>query len=334
MKVLVLGSGEVSSLLSLQECMKVMEETFRAMARGEATFPPRQAVPIPEGKGALGLMPGLLSHRGVTGLKATTVFPGNVNTAYESHQGAVLIFETDHGRPLAIVDAGSITRIRTAAVSAVATNALARKDIDELAILGSGTQAASHLEAMLIARPDIGRVRVYSRTRSKTEAFAKRASSAHGVSVQAAESARDAVRGAGLICTTTASISPVLLGAWLEPGMHINAIGASRPPARELDSEAVSKGLLFVDSRQSAMAESDDFRVPRSEGLIDDSHIRGELGEVLEGKVRGRSGPDDITIFKSLGLAIEDLAAAHYAYSRAKSERKGTLLEFGAERDG
>jgi ornithine cyclodeaminase len=309
-----------------------MEEALRAMARGEAFFPPREAVVQPDKKGVLGLMPGYFGPKGVIGLKAVSVFPGNLGTPYEAHQGAVLLFETTNGRLLALVDAGSITNIRTAAVSGVATEALSRRDVAELAILGSGSQAASHLETMLVVRPKIERVKIWSRTKANAKRLADRASAAHEVEIKVEERAEDAVRGAGLICTTTGAISPILKGVWLEPGAHVNAVGASRPPIRELDTEAVAKSRFFVDSRESAHIESDDFRIPKQEGAIDDSHILGELGEVLEGRVQGRTSADDITVFKSLGLAIEDLAAAHYVYSQALSRQMGTWVDFVSER--
>lgn len=332
MKTLVVGSQVVSRLLTMSECIRVMGDTFRAMARGEALFPPRQAMPQPNGKGVLGMMPGYLGPQGVIGLKATSVFPGNLGTPYESHQGAVLLFETEHGQLLSMVDAGSITNIRTAAVSGVATDVLGRKDAVELAILGSGAQATSHLEAMLTVRPNIRQVRVWSRSLDNAKKFAKRASSSHDVPIDVTGQAQDAVHGSDLICTTTGATSPILKGVWLEHGMHVNAVGASRPPNRELDTEAVVKSRFFVDSLESALLEADDFRVPKREGVVDDNHIRGEIGEVLVGKVSGRTSANDITIFKSLGLAIEDLAAAHYVYSQAVSRDLGTWVEFGSER--
>jgi ornithine cyclodeaminase/alanine dehydrogenase-like protein (mu-crystallin family) len=265
------------------------------------------------------------------GCQVITVFPGNLNTRYESHQGAVLVFETENGRLLTIVDASSLTAIRTAAVSAVATNALARKDASDLAILGSGTQAAMHIEAMSTVRP-IKRVRVWSRNPEHAEEFARRESKSRGLSVGAFKSAQDAVAGCHIVCTTTAATSPILLGKWLARGTHVNAIGASVPPFRELDSEAVMKSTLFVDRRESTINESEDFRVPKKEGLIDDDHIKGELGEVLLGKVAGRIRDDEITLFKSVGLAVEDLASAYHVYTKAEAECVGTRVRFSAER--
>jgi alanine dehydrogenase len=331
-KVLFVGAKEVESLLPMAECISVMEKTLRQMARGEATFPPRSVMSLPGGKGVLGLMPGSLGGEELMGLKAVSVFPSNEGTPYESHQGVVLVFETKHGSLRGVVDAGSITKIRTAAVSGVATNLLARKDIRELAILGSGTQATSHLEAMLVVRPSLRKVRVYSRNPANAKSFAARESADLNLEVQTVAEAKDAVDGADLICTTTASKTPILMGSWLGPGTHVNAVGASRQPSRELDTEAIARSRFYVDSRQSAFLESSDFLVPKSEGAITDNHLIGEIGEVLEGKVKGRLTPEDITVFKSLGLAIEDLAAAQSVYSKASSTGAGTWLDFGSER--
>jgi alanine dehydrogenase len=332
MKVLFVGAKEVETLLPMAECISIMEKTLRQMARGEATFPPRSVLPLPNASGVLGLMPGSLGAEELMGLKAVSVFPSNEGTAYESHQGAVLVFETQHGALRGVVDAGSITRIRTAAVSGVATNVLARKDVRELAIVGSGTQAISHLEAMLAVRPSLQSVRVHSRNPANAKAFAERESSNRNIDVKAVSEAKDAVKGAEVVCTTTASKTPVVMGSWLHPGTHVNAVGASRQPSRELDTEAIVRSRFYVDSRQSTYLESSDFLVPKSEGAITDSHLIGEIGEVLEGKVAGRLKPEDITVFKSLGLAIEDLAAAQSVCTKASLTGVGTWIDFGSER--
>jgi ornithine cyclodeaminase len=332
LKTLFLGAEAVSELLGMRECIGVMERCFRAMARGEAGFPPRFAMPHPP-KGALGMMPGYLRYEGVLGLKATSVFPGNAGTRYESHQGAVLLFEEEHGSLVAAVDAGAVTRIRTGGASAVATRALARRGSASLSVLGSGTQAMSHLDAMAEAIPGLSTVRVWSRTPSNAERFALHARG-RGLDARAFERAEDAVRGADVVCTVTGSASPVLMGRWLGPGAHVNAVGASRPPARELDSDAVKLSRLYVDSRASAQLEADDYLVPLREGAIGEGHIVGEIGEVLEGTAPGRASDSDVTLFKSVGLAVEDLAAAAFVYRRAVERGTGASLEFGSERDG
>lgn len=332
LKALLVGAEETSRILGMKECIGVMDRCFRAMARGEAGFPPRFAMPLPSKKGALGMMPGYLAAEGVFGLKATSVFPGNTGTRYESHQGAVLIFEADHGSLLGAVDAATVTRVRTGAASAVATRALARRDSRALALLGSGTQALSHLDAMAEVVPGLSSVRIWSRTAANAGAFARSAAE-KGVDVEVCEGAERAVRGADVVCTVTAATSPVLLGRWLGAGTHVNAVGASRPPSRELDSDAVRMSRFFVDSRESARLESDDYLVPLREGAVGQGHILGEIGDVLEGRVAGRTGDSDVTVFKSLGVAAEDLSAALFVYRRATELGAGEVLEFGAERE-
>jgi ornithine cyclodeaminase len=265
-------------------------------------------------------------------VKAVTFFPRNEGTELDSHQGAVLLFEAERGRMLAIIDATSVTAIRTAAVSAVATRRLARADASTLALVGSGVQARTHLEAMRLVRP-LSSVRVASQTPERARAFARRESSAQGIPIAACGSVEEAVTGADIVCTVTSSRVPVVRGAWLSPGTHVNAVGSSVASARELDSDAVVRSRLFVDRRESAMAEAGDFLIPRDEGTVGNAHILGELGELEIGAVPGRTAPDQITLFKSVGLAVEDVAAASLIYSRARGSGVGTYLEFGGGRD-
>ncbi len=276
-------------------------------------------------------MPSYLNPPDAIGLKAITVFPGNEGTAYDSHQGVVLLFEAAHGALVAILDATSITAIRTAAVSGVATRALAKPDAGDLAILGAGVQALTHLDAMAAARP-LRRVRVWSRTPASVEKFVALARGRHPVVVEAAPSAEAAVRGADLVCTVTSSRVPILERRWLADGCHLNVVGASLAAARELDSDTVAAARVYTDRRESLLAESGDFLIPRSEGRFGDEHLIGEIGEVLEGKVEGRRTATDLTLFKSLGLAIEDLAAAHFVTQRAAERGIGTVLEIGGLR--
>jgi alanine dehydrogenase len=322
MEVMIVNHREVPALLPMDECMRVMEDALTALAAGTALMPLRTILWLPEKAGALGMMPASLPD-GVFGVKALSVFPGNHGTEYDAHQGAVLLFEGRHGRLQAIVDATAITAIRTAAVSGVATTRLARPDAGDLAILGSGTQARTHLEAMRLARP-LRRVRVWSRTPAHAARFAEAEGARSGLMIEPVPSAREAVAGADLICTTTSSSDPVLLGEWLAPGAHINAVGSSVPFARELDTAAVVRSRMFVDRRESTLNEAGDFLFPKHEGAVADDHIRGELGDVLLGRVAGRTSAEEITLFKSLGLAIEDVAAAHHVYTRARSRGLGT----------
>lgn len=328
--ILVLSEHDVRRFLPMAECIEVMAEALAEVARGNAVLPLRTVAWLPDRRGALATMPALLPGIGALGAKVITVFPGNVGSELDSHQGAVLLFEPERGRLLAILDASTVTAIRTAAVSAVATRILARGDADDLAILGSGVQARTHLEAMLAVRP-VRRVRVWSRTPERARRFAED-SAAAGVAIDVAATPEAAVTGASIVCTTTAAMEPVLRGAWLAPGAHVNAVGSSVPAARELDSDAVARSRLYVDRRESTLSEAGDFLIPRREGRIDDAHIVAELGEVLTGQAGGRSSPDEVTLFKSLGLAVEDVAAARHVYEKALAAGGGTAVELGGGR--
>ncbi|MCG3119607.1 MAG: Delta(1)-pyrroline-2-carboxylate reductase [bacterium] len=332
MKVLIVNQAEVTQWLSMRECIDVMAEAFKMLAAGNTILPLRPILWLPERVGALAMMPAYMQEINALGLKVLTLFPNNHGTQYDSHQGAVLLCEATHGGLLAIIDASAITAIRTAAVSGLATRLLARENAHDLAILGAGTQARSHLEAMLLVRK-ITRVRIWSRNFAQAEKFARRESQRHNITVEAVTTAREAVIDADIVCTTTAAKEPVVKGDWLKPGAHINAVGACTPMTRELDTAAMLKSHLIVDRRESALKEAGDFIIPQKEGVLDDTHIRGELGEVGLGQIGGRTSTEQITLFKSLGLAIEDLAAAHHIYKKISEQGGGTWVELGGRRE-
>lgn len=332
MEVLVINHREVRELLPVADCIAVLEQAFVTLAQGDAVQPLRWPLWLPDRSGLLGMMPGYVGDDiGMMGIKTVSVMPGNHGTEYDSHQGTVMLFEKEHGVLRAIVDASEITAIRTAAASGVATKLLARPDASDLAIVGSGVQARSHLQAMLAVRT-IDRVRVYSPNPERRQAYAAWAKHELGVDVEVMPDVESAVRNAEIICTTTSAREPVLLGEWLALGTHINAVGSSVPHARELDTAAVVRSRLYVDWRESTVNESGDYLFPLQEGAIDESHIAGELGEVLLGQVEGRQSPDEITLFKSLGLAIEDIAATHAVYTRAVAQNVGQFVEIGRKR--
>jgi ornithine cyclodeaminase len=306
-----------------------MADVFKMLSRGNAVNPLRNLMWLPDKNGLIGMMPAYLGDSQVMGLKAISVFPANHATDYDSHQGTVMLFETQNGRLLAMMDAGKITAIRTAAVSGVATRLLARDDAENLAILGSGVQAKTHLEAMQVARK-IRRVRVWSRELSHAQKFADLQSTDRNIPIKAADTVAEAVRGADIICTVTSTTEPILQGAMISPGTHINAVGSSVPFARELDTAAVVKSNLFVDRRESVLNEAGDFLFPKKEGAIDDVHILAEIGDILLDKIKGRESNKDITLFKSLGLAVEDVAAAHFIYQKLLKNNEGKWVEFGA----
>jgi alanine dehydrogenase len=328
--VLLIGQDDVPRLLPMEECIDAVGRALVHLAKGQAEMPLRTIVWLPENAGALVSMPVTLAAEGIMGIKVLSVIPGNLGTEFDSHQGAVLLFETGNGRLLAIVDATSVTAIRTAAVSAVATKMLARQDAGDLAILGSGTQARTHLEAMMLVRP-IRRVRVWSRSPAHASAFADRAGP--GMAIETSATAHEAVEDADLVCTTTSSPEPVLSGEWLSPGAHVNAVGAVGPSNRELDSQAIARARVFVDRRESAEHEAGEIVLAQSEGAIGPDHIAGEVGELLIGEVEGRRSPEEITVFRGLGLAVEDLVAVHHVYRRAIETGVGQQVELGGRRE-
>ena len=325
MSVLILNKRDIESLLSMRTCLELMERALASLARGKVVLPLRPVLRIPDSRNVFALMPAYSAELEAIGTKFITVFPDNHGTELDSHQGAVILIDGERGNLLALMDAASITAIRTAAVSGVATKLLAGSDVTTLAILGSGVQARTHVDAMLEVRP-FRKVLVWSRNAEHAKALVKSFES-RGVEFEVARDAQSAVRSADVVCTVTASPQPVLHGKWLRPGTHINAVGASLPTARELDSEAVRMADVWVDRRESALNEAGDLLIPIKEGVISADHIRGEIGELLSGHDRGRGDGKEITLFKSLGLAIEDLACAHYLHDRAKSDRVGTWVE-------
>lgn len=305
MQVLILNEHDVTELLTMRECIAVMEEALRALGRGEVHNPLRQAIRAAGAPGLLGLMPAWRAgERPVYALKEVCVFPDNPKRGLDSHLGTVILHSGETGEPLAIMNAAAITAIRTAAVSAIATKLLAREDASVLAIVGSGVQSRTHAEAIPLVR-EIKEVRVASR---RTEL-----------------SVEQAVRGADIIVTATSSREPVLRREWISPGAHVNAVGSSIAAARELDSETVAAASLFVDRRESTVNESGDylFAVKDYPGI----EIKAELGELLLGTATGRSNAEELTLFKSLGLAVEDLAAAAFLYDKAKELGRGVTVE-------
>lgn len=337
--LLLLSRRDVEELLPMGECVAAMETAFRLLATGLGGQPLRFLVWSPDRAGLLGEMPGFLSAdwtgpvpaleggpgAGILGTKLVSVFPGNREKGEESHLGMVVLFEGERGRPLALLDGAAITALRTAAVSGLATRLLANPGAGDLALVGSGIQGHAHLEAMREVRT-LRRVRVASRRPASAAAFAE-VWRARGVEVEAMPDVRSAVEGADLICTVTSSREPVVFGEWLAPGAHVNAVGSSSPAYRELDAAAVARARFFVDWRESTLAESGDFLRAREEGAVTDGHIAGELGDLVLGRVEGRRSPEEITLCKLLGLAVEDLVAALHVYRKALERGMGTAWD-------
>ena len=325
-ELLVVCHDAVKRLLPMEECIDLMASVLADLARRVVWQPLRFVVRPPDEPSLMGLMP---AHRSAPtasyGLKVVCIFPGNPARGLDAHQGGVLLFDGETGALRALVDASAVTAIRTAAVSAVATRALAREDARELAILGAGVQARSHLEAMAAVRP-FKRARVWSRTAERAAAFAVEAQTPFPV--EAVASAEEAVRGADVVVTATSSVKPIVRRDWLAPGAHVNAVGSSIPTARELDAATIAAAALFADARESMLNEGGDYLFAVREAGIGPDHIRAELGEVLIGSGEGRRIDDELTVFKSLGLAAEDLAAAEHVYARAQATGAGTAIPF------
>lgn len=328
MNMLILTHAEVAALLPMSECISVMEDALSALARDEFDQPLRTIFKPATAKGVMAMMPSFRAGDSpMFGLKAICVFPDNATIGKDAHQGGVILFDGKTGEPLAMVNASAITAIRTAAVSGVATRALATEDAHDLAIIGAGVQAGPHLTAMACVRP-IKHARVASRALQSAGKFAEQMQPRFSFPIEPVDSAEAAIRGADLIVTATTSREPVLRREWISPGAHINAIGTFAPSAREIDTETMVAATLFVDRRESALNEAGDYLIAAHEGAIGPDHIRAELGEVLIKSHRGRSSRDEITIFKSLGLAIEDLAAAAYVFQKAQQKNAGAWVEF------
>ncbi len=322
MSLLVLNQQEVEQLLDMAGCIEVMAGALASLARGEVHVPLRAVIRPPGEDTFVGLMP---AHRGgsapLYSLKTVCVFPDNPKRGLDAHQGTVTLFDGETGETRAIMNASAITAIRTAAVSAVATRLLAREDARELGILGAGVQARTHLEAMRLVR-DFDQIRIFSPTATHAEALAAESG------VEAVGSAEEAVRDADVVVTATSSVDPVLRREWLKEGAHVNVVGGRPPQIRELDIATVADSAFYVDRRESAENEAFDYRDALEAGAIGPDHIRGELGEVLIGAVLGRTSPDQLTVFRSLGLAVEDLAAAEYVVRRARERGVGVEVEF------
>ncbi len=322
MSVLVLSEHDVRALLDMESCIEAMEEVLTALARGELFQPLRSVARPPGAAGLIGLMP---AHRGgeysAYALKEIVVTPDNPTRGLDAHQGAVLLHDGETGQLVAVLNASPVTEIRTAAVSAVATRALARSNVEHVAILGAGVQARAHVHAMRAVLDD-PEVRIWARNLNAAEELAAE------VEAIASPSPDAALLGVEVVCTTTSSREPIVEHRWLAQGAHVNAVGSSIPTARELDTETVASSSLYVDRRESTLNESGDYLIAAAEGAIGPDHIKAELGEVLAGTHPGRERDDELTLFKSLGIAVEDLAAAELIVRRARERGVGTEVDF------
>jgi ornithine cyclodeaminase/alanine dehydrogenase-like protein (mu-crystallin family) len=326
-EIRVLRGSEVRQLLPMAECVDLMHRTMIAVSERRVVLPLRSVMAMPGDIGMLGNMPGYLADPECFGVKLVSLIPRNKPPQYSSHLGLVLLFEAEHGCPVALLDAAEITAIRTAAASGLATRLLARPDAGDLALLGAGEQARSHLEAMLAVR-SLRRVRVWARDGGKAADFARIEGARHQITIEPSDTVENAVAGADIICTVSKAREPILLGEWLSVGAHLNVVGSSIAGAAEIDTAAVVKSRFFVDYRESTVNEGGEYLRALNSGAITPEHILAEIGEVANRSKTGRRALTDVTLYKSLGIAPQDLASSHYVLEKARVAGVGQIIDF------
>jgi ornithine cyclodeaminase/alanine dehydrogenase-like protein (mu-crystallin family) len=305
---------EVARRLTYDICIPLIRDAMIAFSAGETKQLLRSIIPLADGH-LFGIMPGALGANKAFGAKLLTVFPENAAHGRQSHQGLIVLFEPDAGTPVCVVHAGEVTAIRTAAASAVATDALARKDAKHLAILGTGEQAATHARAIRKVRA-LESITVWGRSQNSAHAFATKMQGELGVHSTAIATVQQAVANADILCTVTSATEPILKSEWVQPGQHINVVGSSHAGPAEIDNALVARARYFADSREGVLNQGAEFLRAKQAGLIDDHHILAEIGQVLAGKAEGRRTPEEVTIYKSLGHIVQDLASAWWLYSQ------------------
>lgn len=319
------SGAEVRRILTYPACIEVVRQAMIETSRRNVTLPLRHGMPLPGGRGLFGMMYGYLGSPESFGIKLVSLFPGNAAAGLSSHMGLLVLYEARHGKPVAIMDGSAVTAIRTAAASAVATDALARRDAATLAILGTGEQAGSHLQAIPVVR-EIRKVRVWGRNPEHVKAFIENHGRGARATIEPADSVAAAIADADIVCAVTSSPIPILFGRDVRPGTHVNLVGSSFPDKAEADSELVVKSRYFIDYRESTLAQAGEFLKAKAEGAVNDGHIVAEIGAVLAGHATGRGNADDITVYKSLGIAAQDLAAAGYVLKTSERDGIGTLV--------
>jgi len=307
---------EVARRLTYQRCIPMVREAMIAYSRGETKQLLRSILPMSEGR-LFGVMPGAMGAHGPFGAKLISVFHGNAARGIQSHQGLVILFDPETGTPVCALHAGEITAIRTAAASAVATDALARKDSRRLVLLGSGEQAATHARALGKVR-DLESIVVWGRSAERAQAFARRMLPELTVPITTAATVREAVAHADVICTLTSASEPILQGEWVRPGTHVNVVGSGYAGPAEVDNDLVVRSRFIADSREGVLQQGAEFLRARKAGLVGDEHVVAEIGQVLAGEVEGRRSAQEITVYKSLGHIVQDLASAWMLYSQSE----------------
>ena len=323
----LINSDAVEACLPVADCIDLMADTQIALSRGEIKLAMRTILPLDSGRGSFGVMPGEVPSLGIFGAKLISLFPANPSVGVPAITGAILLFDAQQGAPVALLDAASVTAIRTAAASGAATRILAREDASKLAVLGYGVQAESHLDAMTAVRP-VTEVRVWGRSLHSAQSFAERQSRRRNIPVEPVEDLRSAIHWADLICTVTGSDKPIVDGHWLPKGCHLNCVGGHTATTREVDAATVRRSRVYVEVMEFALKEAGDLIIPLQTGDIAETHIIGEIGEVLAGEKPGRQSAEDITLYKSLGNAAQDIATATLVYQRAMERNLGLSITF------
>jgi len=299
---------EVAARLTYEKCIPIVRQAMIAFSRGETKQLLRSIIPLADGR-MFGVMPGAMGERAVFGAKVLSVFPDNFAKGIQSHQGVVIIFDPESGAPVCVAHAGEITAIRTAAASAVATDALAQKDARRMALLGYGEQAETHAKAIQKVR-ELESIAVWGRSPERARALAERMSQQLGIPVTASESVEQAVADADIICTLTSAYDPILKGEWVRPGTHLNVVGSGYAGPAEIDNDLVVRSRFIADSREGVLQQGGEFLRAKAAGLVGDDHIVGEIGQVLAGVIEGRRFAEEITVYKSLGHVVQDLSSA------------------------
>ena len=323
----IIDGKTVRQCLNMPQCIDLMADTLLALHRQQAQAPQRISLPLFAQDKTLLTMPGAIQTLGIAGTKTLSLCEANPAQGRPAIQGLITLLDLNTGAPIALVDAASITAIRTAAASAAATRVLARESASRLALIGTGIQAKTHLEAMMAIRP-IKHIHLYSRREANAQAFAQAMQDKTDATFQVFDSVEKAIASADIICTLTSSPNPLIKGHWLKPGVHLNLVGAHTPDAREVDSKTIQPSRLFVELKSTALREAGDILIPLRAKQIQESHILGEVAEVIAGNLIGRNNSDDITVYKSLGNAAQDLAAAYAVLEQARIRGLSKPIDF------
>jgi len=325
-KIRILSEEDIRRALPMKDAIAAMKEAFKAVSVGQVTMPTRTHIDISTHNGTALFMPSYSDYFGKIAVKVVNIFPANPQRGLPSIQGIVCLLDGQTGRPLAILNGTFLTGLRTGAASGAATDLLSRSDADTVAIIGAGIQGCMQLEAMCVVRP-IKKVCVYDIAEDLAIQFAKKMSAALSIEIVVARSSRDALKYADIVCTATVSSTPVFDDTEIVPGVHINAVGSYKPEVQEIPEKTVIRSLLIVDHRESALQEAGDLLIPIKKGYMQETHIRAELGEIIAGKVIGRTSDKDVTLFKSVGIAVQDLAAATRVLEQAEIQGFGKMVQ-------